>query len=457
MSDVSKLAAPPGPKGHWLLGSLGEFKKDMAGFMRECVRNHGPISSFKVGPWRGVLVVEPELIKTLLQDRGEWTRKSFDERQLRSLVGDGLLLSEGETWRKARKAVMPSFNHQRLRQYAEVMAHQTDAMLDQWQGQPQRELHRDMMKLTLVIVADCLFGADLADDAKVVGDAMDAFMERYERVVSGQALFPFPTPTPGNLRAMNATRRIRRLVKHLVQARQTGEHAGADLMSWLVENQAAFGMSDGQLRDEILTMVLAGHETTALTLTWAFTLIAERPELEARLLAEIRMVTGGGEIRPDDWERFTLCKQVIKETLRYYPPAWVLGREATRDTALGGYRIRKGDQLVVPLYLLHHDRRHYDAPGEFFPERWTPEFEVELHKYAYLPFGGGPRLCAGAAFAMMEATLLLAKIVQRYQVRLDPDHPIEPHLTVTNRPRYGVKAVASPRDGATPALRAVNG
>lgn len=430
---------PPGPKGSFLLGCSVPFKRDLIGYMTQVAREYGDLACYRVGPLRFYQLNHPRLVKLVLQDHADKVRKPWDLRQLKPLLGEGLLTNEGAAWRAQRKQIQPAFHNDRIRRYGQTMSRYTEEALDSWRDGEPRDLNHDMMALTLRIVAKTLFGAEVGREMAVVEAAMESFMRQFERILTGVPV-PMAWPTPGNLRARRAARALHEQARELMAQRRAEGAEGDDLLSWLLAGQAESGMSDRQLQDEVVTLLLAGHETTANALTWTLMLLAQHPVVAQRLRAELDAVLAGRMPQVEDMARLSYTKQVIQESMRLYPPAWAQGREVVTPFELDGYRIPRGANIIYSQHVIHHDPRFFEQPEEFLPERWSEEFERSLPKYAYFPFGGGPRFCVGSNFAMLEAILLLAAIAQRFDWQLDPEHPIALQPSVTLRPRYGLRA-----------------
>jgi cytochrome P450 len=299
-----------------------------------------------------------------------------------------------------------------------------------------------MTEITLRIAARTLFGTDVADDVATMRGASFTMTDHFRsRLFSLMILLPDSVPTPGNRRYMRSVRSLNALVDRIIAERRAKAAAADDLLDMLLgaRDEAGQGMTDRQLRDEVMTLLLAGHDTTALALTWTFVLLAQHPAVEARLLAEVDGVLGGRPPTAADAPHLPYTEQVFAETLRLYPTAWAIGREAIRDTTIAGQRVRKGTNVLMSPWVIHRDPRFYDEPAAFRPERWADGLERRLPRFAYVPFGGGQRVCIGSSFAQLEATLLLARIAQRFRLALaNPGQPIQPLPVVTLRPREAV-------------------
>lgn len=370
-----------------------------------------------------------------------------------AIFGHGLLTAEGDTWLRQRRLAAPAFHSRRIAAYGDVMVRYAERMLDGWHDGESRDAHHEMMKLTMQIVSKTLFDAEVSEDEMEVSRAFDAIVE--EIALRFRQPLPIPDwlPLPRNRRYLAAVRRLDALVYRFIAARRRVEGDRGDLLSMLLaaRDEDGRGMTDVQVRDEVITLFLAGHETTAIALSWTWYLLARHPEAEARLAEELETVLDGRAPTLEDLPRLSYTEQVIKESMRRYPPAYAFGREAVEDCEIGGYRIPAGATVFMSQWAMHRDSRFFAEPEAFRPERWTAELEQSLPRYAYLPFGGGPRICIGNRFAMMEAVLLLATIARRFRLRLASSDEIKPFPSITLRPVGGVPVRLEARQPATAA------
>jgi cytochrome P450 len=445
---MTTFPLPPGPKGHFLSGNLPEFRRDLLGFLERCAGDHGDFVSFRLGPRRFVLVNDPAAIEDVLVTRHRDFGRNFAARQMRALLGRSLVNTDGDYWLRQRRLMQPAFHKNRIAGYGATMVASAERLLASWRAGETRDIQLDMMRLTLEIAARTLFDADVAGDAREVGSALEEMMKGFDDWLNSTIPLPAWVPTPRNLRLRRAVRRLHDLIDRLIrQRRASGEDRG-DLLSTLIHARDEDGgrMTDRQLRDEALTMLLAGHETTALALSWTWFLLSRHPEAAAKLAAEWQAVLGGRSPTVADLPQLRYTEMALQESLRLYPPAYVSGREALRDGVLGGYRVPAGTSVMISQWLLHRDPRYFDRPGQFDPERWADGLAQRLPKFAYFPFGGGPRVCIGRSFALMEATLVLATIGQQFRLDLEPGHEVTPWPSFTLRPRQGVKVVLVKRE-----------
>ena len=439
----SSLPPPPGPKGNFLLGNLAAVSRDWLGFYSRCAREYGDIVALRYLHVPIVLLLHPRDIEyVLVTNPGNFT-KSADYRALARVLGNGLLTNEGKPWQRQRGLIQPAFRRENILSYAPVITRATSRMLDRWRDGESRNVHDDMMAVTLEIVAQCLFGAEVTGVAERVGKAMHVITDRFMIDASQALLIPFDLPdflSPARLRATND---LRQIINAIIRERRTAQQSRGDLLDTLLQVRDAEGqpMSDEQLRDEVMTLFLAGHETTALSLSWTCYLLAQHPEVEARLVEELRAVLGDRQPTTEDIPRLRYTEMVLKESMRLYPAVWGIGRRAIADCEIGGYRVAAGSNIFIFQFLTQRDPRFFANPVAFDPERWRedPVRSGKIPRFAYFPFGGGPRVCVGASFAMLEAMLLLAMIQQRFHLELVPGHPVEPMPSVTLRPKQGIR------------------
>jgi cytochrome P450 len=438
---------PPGPRPHFLLGNLPEFANDVLGFFTSCAREYGDITYLNMAGRPGFFLAHPDLIEEVFvaQNRN-FIKHTFFWQHVRAIFGQGLLTSEGDFWRRQRRLAQPAFHRDRIAAYGDVMAIYTERMLDEWRPGETREVHDELMGLTLLIVAKVLFDTDLARDVRAVGAALDAAMHEIANRFRRPFRIPDAIPLPGNIRYRRAVRGLDDVVYRIVSDHRRRGGRG-DLLDLLMEARDDDGnaMTDEQLRDEAITLMLAGHETTALALSWTLYLLSSHPDAEERLAAELAEVLGDRPPTVADLPRLRFTEMVVSEGLRLYPPAYAFGREAVADCEIGGYPVPAGATVFVSPWVMHRDRSWFERPDEFIPERWAGDAAQRVPKFAYFPFGGGPRLCIGSRFAMMEAVLLLACIARRFRLRVDPSCRVVPFPSITLRPAHGLRMTLSGR------------
>jgi cytochrome P450 len=411
------------------------------GYLSRAVRKYGDLVRLRLGNLTTYIVVNPEHIEYVLKTHADNFVKDELTRWLIPLVGQGLLTSEGEFWRRQRRLIRPAFQLQEIQRYATVMVEHTKRMLAIWCDGQVRDVHADMMALTLGIVAKTLFDVELEGEPKIVGESIEIVMNYFMSPMRWFGLREL-LPLPSTIRYRRAIKRIDDIIYGFIRRRRESGRDPGDLLSHLLaarDEQGGGGMTDRQLRDEAVTLLLAGHETTALALTYAFNLLARSPEAECRLAAELDHVLGGRLPCAADVPNLKYAEWVIRETMRLYPPAWGIGRQAKTDCEIGGYSCPKGTQLFLVIWLVHHDARWFPDPESFRPERWDNDLIKRLPRCAYFPFGDGARICIGNHFAMMEAVLLLAAIAQKYHLRLESDQMLKLMPSITLRPRHGLR------------------
>ena len=396
-----------------------------------------------LGPLEVTLLSHPDLVEDVLVTRNRlWQKDRYLHQTLRPVLGDGLLSSEGDFWRRQRRLAQPAFHRDRIKAYGAIMVTHASRLAEQWRDGEIRDVHKDMMHLTLEIVAETLFGANVGHQAEEVGVALESVLA----VVSDPLELFFPLlkrlPTPQRRRFDGGVVKLDTVIYGLIEKRRaSGEAEGDDLLSMLLHARDEDGsrMSDKQLRDECMTLFLAGHETTALNLSWTWLLLSQHPEVRSKLARELADVLGDRPATFEDLPNLRFAGHIIAESLRLYPPAWSMGREAREDVEIGGYRIARGEQVWFCPWAIQRDARWFDAPDEFRPERWEGDFAKSLHRYAYFPFGGGPRFCIGQAFAQMEAVLLLATLARSFRLDVQEEPKPVPEPSVTLRPKHGLR------------------
>jgi cytochrome P450 len=436
-----------------LAGHFLAYGRDPLGFVVRTVQEFGGVVPIRFGPVPALLIAEPAAIEEVLVERHRDFRKSRAARRVGVVVGDGILLSEGEVWRGHRRLVQPAFHHARLASYGEVMVGETERMLAGWSGGETRDIHAEMVALTLGIVARSILDSELeasevAEVEQAAADLTDHFESRFNSL---RFFLPDLLPTPGNLRMRRAVRRLDRIIYRLIAARRANGSRGTDVISMLLDAAGPDGgMSDREVRDELMTLFLAGHETTALALTWALHLLAKQPAADAALATELSTVLDDGLPTIADVPRLPYTEAVILESLRLYPPAYAISREAVRPTTVAGRAVARGSVAFISVWAVHHDPARFDDPWSFRPERWLDGLAQHLERGAYLPFGEGPRKCVGASFAMQEAILVLATMAQRVRLENISDTAIGLRPAVTLRPAEAVSVAIHARERPRP-------
>jgi len=426
---------PSGPQGLPVIGNKLAFVRDPYGFMTRTARQYGDIAHWKDVSGQIYQLNHPEYIEHVLVQNNENYVKGDDfQNILEPITGNGILNSEGAVWRRNRHLIQPAFHPDRIRSYAEMMTDETEAMLASWADGETRLVHEDMMTVTLRIVARALFGVDIDEHVDTIASALEEFMEATENLPN--LVLPPAIPTPSRRRIQRSRERLDSVVTEMIEKRRA-DPGEDDVISMLLDatDEGGNAMSTDQIRDEVVTLLLAGHETTALSLTLTTYVLAQHPAVEEELVAELDEVLDGRTPTMADLADLTYTERVVKESMRLYPPVPGIVREPVKPDIVGGYEIPAGATVRMHQWVVHRDPRWYDDPLAFEPDRWTDDFEQSLPKLAYFPFAAGPRRCIGERFAMLEARLLLATIYQRYHLELEPGTDLDLMATVTARPK----------------------
>jgi cytochrome P450 len=437
----------PGPGFRQLFTTMRAIQRDRLAFLREMTGRFGDLVLFHMGPRTVFLVSSPELARHVLKTNEQNYRKGMGLRDANPLLGEGLLTSEGETWHQQHRQIQPLFGPQTIASYLGVMAEESDDMVARWSASfaPETtvDLAAELTRLTLRILGRTLFGADLGEVTDVIGQGLTVVMQQ----AMARMIFPFTAylPTPANFRLRAAVHEMDRLVYRLIEERRA-RPSGQDLLSLLIAGapEAAEPGRGRQLRDEVMTLLVAGHETTASWLGWTFVLLAGHPEVRARLEAEVDGVLGAGAVTLERLGELRFARMVLEESSRLFPPVWMLPREAIAEDRLDRYRVPAGAGVLVSPYTIHRHPAHWAHPERFDPERFAPGRVAERAAFAYLPFGAGPRQCIGRHFGMMEAQCVLATVAQRYRLELCHG-PVVADPLLTLRPRGGLPMRALPR------------
>ena len=459
---------PPGPRGLPIAGSSFMASRDSTRKLMRWARDYGDIVYYRFFDFHAYILFHPQHVEQILLGKTGNFVKGITSRANPELFGNGLLTSDGEFWRRQRRLSNPAFHRESLARYAEITVEEAARLIDTWKPGETRNIHNDMMNVTLRIVLRSLFGAELGDNMRVIEPALEAIMQSSSGFNS--IAFYLGIPTPARKLHFLAVQKLNEVVYALIdrgrqklqaatqaanalQPAQTGQPAAAgakDLLTLLLTARDDDGnsMSDQQLRDEVITLLLAGHETTALNLSWTWYLLAQHPEVERKLHAELDSVLGGRAPRPADLPKLSYTDKVLRETLRLYPPAWRIFRRTEETLKVGDYTLPAGANIVLSQWVTHRDPRWFTEPERFNPDRWSEETASKLPRFAYFPFGGGPRVCIGAGFAMMEATILLATIAQRFRMRLASNRPVKPLASITLRPKKGISVKLEQRANA---------
>ncbi|SDZ65608.1 Cytochrome P450 [Evansella caseinilytica] len=441
---------PSGPKGNPFFGNTMAFGKDPLGFISKYSQDHGKIVRFKLEKARdSFLLNTPEHIQYVLMNKGGEFSKGYQQDPIMKLVlGNGLVTSEGSFWLRQRRLSQPAFQPRRIADYADTMVEHCERMLAAWKEDDTKDINAEMMQLAMAIATKTLFGLDLhQEDSRDASRSLDTVMSAFNaqitsvyRVVLQQLGLGKLVP-PVNRKLRQAVKNLDDMIYAIIQERRNHPGDRGDLLSMLIstyDEDDGSQMTDQQLRDEIITLFLAGHETTANTLSWAFYLLARHPQAEAALFTETAQVLGDRSVTLQDLPYLPYTDHVIKETLRIIPTVWMISRRAEKAVQLDDYHIPAGSEMIVSQWGMHRNPRYFNDPLTFLPERWDNSDDPPS-KFVYFPFGGGPRLCIGERFAMMEAALIIATIIRQYRLELVEDHRVEMEPSITLRPKHGIK------------------
>ncbi len=416
---------------------------DRLAALTRLAREYGDIVMFKVGAQRMALLNHPDYVEDVLVTRARMFKKGRALERAKRLLGEGLLTAEGDAHLRQRRLVQPSFHRQRVAGYAEAMVARASRMAERWRDGDEIDVAAQMNQLTLTIVGDTLFGTDVENDAVAIRQALSDVFELFPLTISPLAPFLERLPLPMVRRYQRAQATLDGLMYRIIDERRKNAADRGDLLSMLLlardEDDKGAHLTDAQVRDEAMTLFVAGHETTANALTWTWHLLSQHPEVERRLHQEVDQLLNGRPARADDAGQLSYTRMVLSEAMRCYPPAWGIGRRAIEDIEIGGYTIPRGTVVLVSQYLLHHDSRFFPDPERFDPDRWLPDRQEARPKFAYFPFGGGNRVCIGESFAWMEGILVLASLARRCRLeRVDTD-PVPMKALITLRPARPVR------------------
>jgi cytochrome P450 len=443
------MSRPPGPRGLPLIGEARSFARDPLAFLTGVADKYGDIANFRLGGLDVFFVRHPDYVReVLITQRASFTMTSL-RAKINAVVGEGLFTSRGELHARQRRLIQPVFRKSRIEAYAGQMAELSLRMREQWQPGSVIDITNEMMKLTMLIAAQALFDHDIGADTQTVSRNIDTLLEFFTRLSSPFLKLSLRLPLPSSLRFKKAVRDLDVVIYRMIERRKRAAGVGTDLLSLLMQakdDQTNVYMTEKQLRDEVLTLLFAGHETTANVLGWTFYLLAQRPDADQRLHDEARAVLGGrAAFTAADIDRLAYARMTMQEGLRLYPPGWFIGREAQTDVKLGGYTVPKGAVVMMSQYVTHRDARFFEEPERFKPERWEGDFQDRLPRGAYFPFSAGDRHCIGEGFAWQEALLILATLVERWRFELVPGQHIRPRPSVTLRPDGPIKMIVRPR------------
>ena len=440
---------PPGPKTSFLSTLTYRPGRDPLEFFSTITREYGDVAYLRLASEQLFVVSDPAVIKDVLVTHNQNFHKSRGLEKIKILLGEGLLTSEDEFHLRQRRLMQPAFHRDRIAAYASTMVSYGDRVRSGWTDGATYDLSREMSRLTLLVVGKTLFDTDVESQARDVGEAMTGLRDSFWSLMLPFGEYLQYLPIPHMRRGRRARQRLDEIIYRMIRERRASLGDRGDLLSMLLlaqdDEDKGRGMTDKQVRDEAMTIFLAGHETTAGALTWTWYLLSQAHEVERQVYEEIDRVLGGRLPTVADVERLPCITRVVTESMRLYPPAWLVGRRAVNEYRIGDYYVPPRSIIVMSPWIVHRDARHYPDPLRFDPDRWTPEFKAALPRFAYFPFGGGPRQCIGESFAWMELVLLVATVAQQWRFELVPGHPVVPHAAVTLRPKHGMKMIARRR------------
>ena len=442
MSTTKRSKLPPGPRPKIPLGHLFSFRKDSIGFLRKIANEYGDIVHFKIGPIRIVLLNHPDLIKEVLSTQHRNFVKGRPLEMAKELLGEGLLTSEGEFHKRQSRLIQPAFHRNMIESYATSMTKCAVRLMDDWEEGLKVDIKEEMTKMSMAIAGKTMFNTDVEKEATEINKALDTATSLFGRIPLPFAEWLLKLPFPGTLRFYRAKARLDDTISRMIDDRRRNKLDNGDLLSLLLrsknENGDGGGMSDQQVRDEALTLFLTAFDTTSTALTWTWYLLSQNPEVEAELHEELDHVLQGRLPTAEDIPHLKYTRMVLGESLRIYPPSYVIPRQAVQDFTIDKYIVPGGTIILMSPYLIHHDSRFHPDPEKFNPHAWDKHSRSQNSKYEYLPFSRGPRSCIGEPFAWMQGTLVLASIAQLWRIKLVPGHPVEFLQLINLRPRYGM-------------------
>lgn len=441
---------PPGPKGVFFIGSLVDYFSDMLGFLLNTAREYGDIAFFKIGSRRIYLLSHPDLIQqVLITDNRNFT-KSRALKRSKAVIGEGLLTVEGDTHLERRRLLQPAFHTRSIETYADTMRDATAELVESWEYNKSFDIHKEMMKLTLAIVTKTLFGTETKSESDEIGKCLTTIVKQFPRMLFPYSEYLDNLPIPSIRKFKQSLNRLDQIIYSLIEERRGEQENKNDILTTLInaqDEESGSRLTDYEVRDEAMTLFIAGQETTANALVWTIYLLCTNPEIKTKLQEELDTILNKDLPSFEDIRNLEYTNMVFKEAMRLYPPAWNVARQAIEDYEIDEYTIPSGADIYMSPYVVHHDERFFPEPFKFNPERWKEEQASSLPRFAYFPFGGGTRRCIGEPFAMMEGVLIIAAIFSRFDVKITPDQKIVPDALITIRPKHGMKVNLKKRVG----------
>jgi cytochrome P450 len=442
MSVINKTKRPPGPKSKFPLDHLFNFRRDGIGFLKKIADEHGDIVQFKIGPIRVVLLNHPDLIKEVLSKNHRNFIKGRPLEMAKEILGEGLLTSEGDYHDRQSRIIQPAFHRKMLESYASVITEYATRLMNNWQDGSEVDIMEEMINMSTAIAGKVFFSIDLEKEAPQINKALAIASSFFGRVTVPFSELLLKLPLPGSIRFRKAKAFLDEMIYKIIDDRKRSGIDNGDLLSLLLcaqNENGSEGMSDEQIHDEAITLFLTAFDTTSLALTWSWYLLFQNPGPEMELHKEIDVVLGGRIPTAEDLTKLKYTRMVMSESMRMFPPIYIIAREAVEDFAIDSYVLPTGTLVLMSPYLIHHDTRFYSDPETFNPHAWAQFSPGESSKYQYFPFGAGPRSCIGQHFAWMEGVLVLATIAQQWRLALVPGHPVALQQGINLRPKHGMK------------------
>ncbi len=442
-----KKSVPPFPKEkHWLFGSGYMLREKAHEQIEKLVKQYGEIFSLSLPFNRIVIAAKPEYAQYVLVENNKNYRKSLAYDMLRILLGNGLLTSEGDFWRKQRRLMQPAFHKQKLAELTDMMIKRTEREVERLRPKAKTgeyfDVGAEMTALTLDIISEAIFSNGVDGKEDFVAKQITLLNEYTTEKLNQPIRLPASFPTPFNMRERKAIKALDDLIYSIIDQRRKEGVSKSDLLSMLLDardEETGEAMDNRQLRDEVMTIFIAGNETTAYAMTWTLYLLSQNPEAEGKMIQEIdEKLNAGTELNFSNVMGFQYVRQVVEESMRLFPPAWMVGRRNNEDDEIGGYRIFKDTNVLIPIWHFHHSEKYWDEPLKFKPERFSPEKKHNINRYVYFPFGGGPRLCIGNNFALLEMQIILIHFYRNFRFQLKPNFVVEPEPMITLRPKNGM-------------------
>jgi len=447
VTEPKKKSVPPFPEEkNWLFGSGYVLREKAHEVMPGLIKKYGEIFSLSLPLTRLVIAAKPEYAKYVLVDNNKNYHKSLAYDMLKLLLGNGLLTSEGEFWKKQRRLAQPAFHKQKLADLTAMMVrraqHEVDSMKAKAESGEYFDVAPQMTNLTLEIISEAIFSNGVDDKDDLISKQITLLNQYATDKLNAPIRFPALFPTPANVKERKAIKILDKIIFDIIDKRRKEGISKSDLLSMLLDardEETGEAMDNRQLRDEVMTIFIAGNETTANAMAWTLYLLSQNPEAEAKMIKEIdEKLDAGVELNFQNVLGFQYVRQVIDESMRLFPPAWIVGRRNQEEDEIGGYRIKKGTNVLMPIMYFHRSEKYWDEPLKFKPERFAPELKNNIDRYVYFPFGGGPRLCIGNNFAIMEMQIILILMYRKYKFRLQDGFKVEPEPLITLRPKYGM-------------------